>query len=344
DPAGNTLAAPHAVPFTTGAGADSTPPFVTAVLPAVNATGAGPDQSITLTFSEPMQKATVQSAFSITTPNAINGTFNWNGTNDTVTFVPSMRFPFSTDVGWKVSILAKDLAGNAVAAPISGAFRTRDCLMTGPILAHYNTLGGANSVVGNCRSDEQVAPDGNGKYNHFRAGSIYWSQATGAHEVHGEIRKKWAVLGWELSAIGYPTTDELIPPDGTGRLSHFQIGSIYWSPNTGAYEVRGLIRDLWASIGYERSALGYPTTDELDTFNKVGRYNHFQNGSIYFTPATGTHYIYGAIRTRYADQGYEKGRLGYPITNVYAVTGGLETQFQGGFIFWNTANGTTTVR
>ncbi|HEX8199756.1 MAG TPA: hypothetical protein VF590_04660, partial [Isosphaeraceae bacterium] len=63
---------------------------------------------------------------------------------------------------------------------------------------------------------------------HYQRGSIYWSPATGAHEVHGAIRDKWASLRWENSYLGYPTSDEMDDGHG-GRVSRFQGGSIYWS-------------------------------------------------------------------------------------------------------------------
>ncbi len=116
----------------------------------------------------------------------------------------------------------------------------------------------------------------------FENGSIYWTPETGAHEVHGDIRVKWAQLGnW----LGYPTTDETSCPDGHGRFNHFEHGSIYWTPEVGAHEVHGAIRDLWASIGWETSHLGYPTSDEHDIVG--GRRSHFQGGDIAWTPAGG---------------------------------------------------------
>src|SRR5207302_49498 len=83
--------------------------------------------------------------------------------------------------------------------------------------------------------------DGVGRYNHFQGGSIYWTPGTGAHEVHGAIKDKWASMGWERSFLGYPVTDETGTPDGVGRYNHFQGGSIYWTPSIGAYEVHGAI-------------------------------------------------------------------------------------------------------
>jgi LGFP repeat len=87
--------------------------------------------------------------------------------------------------------------------------------------------------------------------------------------------------------MGYPVTDETATPDGIGRFNHFENGgSIYWTPDTGANAVWGEIRKRWESLGWERSYLGYPTSDEVD-FPEGGRANTFQNGGIYWWGDTG---------------------------------------------------------
>ena len=100
------------------------------------------------------------------------------------------------------------------------------------------------------------------------AGLARATEAT--HEVHGAIRVKYDSLGAESSFLGYPTTDETGCPDGVGRYNHFEAGSIYWSPATGAHEVHGLIRSLWASQGWERGPLGYPLADEMIPDRRIG--------------------------------------------------------------------------
>ena len=86
--------------------------------------------------------------------------------------------------------------------------------------------------------------------------------------------------------LGYPTTDETGTPDGVGRFNHFSnSGSIYWTPSTGAWSVHGAIRSKWASMGWERSCLGYPVSDEFAI--PGGRQSNFQGGLISFSFATG---------------------------------------------------------
>ncbi len=139
-------------------------------------------------------------------------------------------------------------------------------------------------------TDETATPDGVGRYNHFsQGGSIYWTPSTGAYEVHGWIRERWAAVGWE-NGLGYPTTDETWTPNGTGKYNHFRKGneehSIYWRFGTSsAFDVRGAIRNRWRQLGWETSYLGFPTSGEYDV--PGGKRSDFQNGYIVFTAATG---------------------------------------------------------
>lgn len=217
--------------------------------------------------------------------------------------------------------------------------------VTGPVLDKYIAYNGL-TVLGPPTTDTAVTPDGIGQYNHFvtngYVGSIYYTAGTGAHALGGEIRKKWAELGYERG-LGYPTTDELSTPDGVGRYNHFlkgaNVGSIYWTAGTGAHAIYGEIRKKWAALDYERG-LGYPTTDELGTPDGAGRYNHFSlNTSIYYTPATGTHAIKGEIRKKWGALGWERSYLGYPTTDEYVVNGVYRSDFQGGYITYTVATG-----
>ena len=210
-----------------------------------------------------------------------------------------------------------------------------------PITIKYNSLGGASGWLGAPITGINTCPDGVGRYQHYVNGSIYWTSATGAHEVHGAIRARWQSLGWEKSFLGYPLTDETKTPDNIGRYNHFQGGSIYWSPNTGAWEVHGAIRQKYSQLGWEKSLLGYPITNETKTPDGIGRYNHFQHGSIYWTPSTGAWEVHGAIRQLWAAGGWEKGPMGYPVSDELVVFGGAAriSHFQKGSIYWSPTAG-----
>ncbi|OXM65626.1 PQQ-dependent sugar dehydrogenase [Amycolatopsis vastitatis] len=217
--------------------------------------------------------------------------------------------------------------------------------VTGPVLTKYVAFGG-HAKLGPPTTDTAATPDGVAQYNHFvnngNVGSIYYTAATGAHAIYGEIRKKWAALDYERG-LGYPTTDEAGTPDGIGRFNHFvkgtNVGSIYYTATTGAHAIYGEIRKKWAALDYERG-LGYPTTDETGTPDGVGRYNHFSLGhSIYFTAATGAHAVKGEIRKRWAALGWERSYLHYPRTDEYVTNGVYRSDFQGGYITFTLASG-----
>lgn len=210
-----------------------------------------------------------------------------------------------------------------------------------PITLKYWSLGGSSGWLGPAATGINQCPDGVGAYQHYANGSIYWHPNTGAHEVHGAIRGRWSSLGWERSFLGYPLTDESACPDGVGRYNHFQGGSIYWSPSTGAWEVHGAIRAKYAALGWEKSLLKYPLTNESTCPDGVGRYNHFQGGSIYWSPSTGAWEVHGAIRALWASLGWEKSKLGYPISDELAVFGGAGriSHFQKGSIYWSATAG-----
>ncbi len=157
-------------------------------------------------------------------------------------------------------------------------------VVVGAIEAKYHQLGGCGSFLRRPITNEMTTPDKVGRYNVFENGSIYWTPSTGAHEVHGLIRDKWRDLGWEAGVLGYPIKDEAKTPDGNGRFSVFQRGSIYWSPATGAHEVLGRIRDKYKELGWEAGELGYPVSGEYAVDG--GRKSDFEHGSITWRAAT----------------------------------------------------------
>jgi L,D-peptidoglycan transpeptidase YkuD (ErfK/YbiS/YcfS/YnhG family) len=171
----------------------------------------------------------------------------------------------------------------------------------------------------------------------------FTSAATGSHSVVGAILTKYRGLGGPAGHLGYPVTDELATPKAPGRFNGFQHGSIYWSKSTGAHAVWGSILGRWGQLKWETGRLGFPTTDELTTPDGIGRYNHFQRGSIYWTPKTGAREVYGAIRDRWASMGWETGALGYPVTGEFAIPGGRAQDFQYGSIRWFPTSGTSVV-
>lgn len=124
----------------------------------------------------------------------------------------------------------------------------------------------------------------------FEHGAVYWSARTGAHEVHGEIAARWRSAGAEASFLGLPISDE-VRLEGTGAATagyaHFEGGSIYWSARHGAAIVHGMVRDIWALLGWERSMLGLPVGDVRYDRETGVLSGCFEHGTIAWSPAGG---------------------------------------------------------
>ncbi|MGY2127890.1 DUF3152 domain-containing protein [Blastococcus sp. SYSU DS0617] len=154
----------------------------------------------------------------------------------------------------------------------------------GAIRQRWGRLGWERGALGYPVTGELRTPDGRGRMQHFsRPGgaSIYWTPATGAHEIYGLIGQRWIALGWERGPLGYPASDVMRTADGVGRVQHFSRpggASIYSTTATGAHEVYGRIRARWMQQGAERGPLGYPVSGEYAV--PGGRQSDFQRGSI----------------------------------------------------------------
>ncbi len=155
------------------------------------------------------------------------------------------------------------------------------------------------------------------------------SKATGKRTLCGPILAKYKALGGP-AGFGYPSTDVVTAPDKTGRYTHFQAPgttadnrSIYWSPDTGAWEVRGAIWARWTELGREGGVLGYPTSGERRTSDGVGWFSTFsksgKGSAIYYVSGIGAHEVQGAVYTRYLALGGPQ-RVGYPIDAEKATT------------------------
>jgi uncharacterized protein with LGFP repeats len=207
--------------------------------------------------------------------------------------------------------------------------------VTGGILEVWRSTGWERGYLGYPITDNDCTLAWYGCFQVFQGGSVYESpDDTGnyalTYVVRGAIRDRWATTGWERGPLGYPRSGENCGLAGSGCYQLFQGGSMYWSPVSGAQPVGGAIRDRWAATGWERGFLGYPVSGENCGLAGGGCYQLFQGGSMYWSPASGAQHVGGAIRTAWAAQGWERGRLGYPLTGEYPVPGGVAQRFQGG--------------
>jgi len=125
DLAGNALVTGHAWSFTTRAVADTPPPTVTSTSPPDGALDVAAGAVIGATFSVAMDPATISAAtFTVTNQGApLAGAVTYAGA--TASFAPEAPLAVDGSFLATVSTGATDLAGNALAAPYSWSFSTR---------------------------------------------------------------------------------------------------------------------------------------------------------------------------------------------------------------------------
>ena len=191
------------------------------------------------------------------------------------------------------------------------------------------------------RDRYNAGKDARGKAQDFRGGTAFWSPTTGAHALYGAILAKYNALGGAAGWLGFPTTGETRTPDGVGRFVHFENGSIYWTPQTGAYAIPGDMFKAWGNNGYETGDLKYPVSEA----NKVGNgyVQKFQGGYLTRNP-DGKHFIvHGAIGEKYGQIGTATSALGFPVGNEIKIKGGFFQEFEHGNIYWSAATGAHTI-
>ena len=109
-----------------------------------------------------------------------------------------------------------------------------------PIYTEWQDQGGLDGHLGRALGDTKRVPDGRGRKQEFAGGSMYATEQTGAHEVHGLIRTRWLELGGPGSYLGYPTSSELAELANGGRVNTFEHGDVYFWADTGVIDLRGV--------------------------------------------------------------------------------------------------------
>jgi hypothetical protein len=117
----------------------------------------------------------------------------------------------------------------------------------------------------------------------------------------------------------------------SGRATWFGVRDIYWSAATGPHSTVGVFRTRYRQTAVN-AVLGLPR-GELRVGRVSGsRVQTFQNGSLYWSAATGVHPVYGQISQQYGALGAESSRLGLPLGAAYAVSGAIKQAFKNGWI------------
>jgi uncharacterized protein with LGFP repeats len=95
----------------------------------------------------------------------------------------------------------------------------------------------------------------------------------------GAIFARWESIGGMNGYLGAPTSPEA-SGEGPTRYATFDHGAIYWSPTSGAEPLTGAIYQAWGALGFERGALGLPTSGEIQEPQWIVQ--NFQHGTLNF--------------------------------------------------------------
>lgn len=173
------------------------------------------------------------------------------------------------------------------------------------------------------------------------------SAAFGANPLHvasystavGSLPASWPFYSlWQYSSTGPFAGDSNVWNGTEASLRSFAANVAL--PVTSA-PVATPMTPLATRAATLKSVLGAPTSKEITGLKNGGSYQTFQNATMYWSPATGAHFIRGAIKGKFILSGSEKGSLGYPTSDEITglKNGGARQTFQGGAIYWSPATG-----
>ena len=252
-------------------------------------------------------------------------------------------------------VAAALLAPAALASPIGDA--------EAAIMAAWEKAGGDSSPLGARKGD--VYPVSDGFALDFDAGKMFYTTATGAKFAYGPILNKYESLGGPGGGdLGFPTINEvpgLAGPDS--RVITFSASDkpvIFWTPEHGAFVVRGALNAAWDRLGSSGGVLGAPVADETYDGEVVSQ--KFSGGQISWNtkttefttdPATLADQLKGlqvavdptaAISMAWRAAGGSNGPLGAKQGAQYSIGGdGIVQDFAGGKVYYSPATGANAV-
>jgi hypothetical protein len=152
DVSNNALAAQFNSTFTTAAAPDNIAPTIVSRTPANGVTSIAVDTVVRVTFSEPMDPATITTSTITLTPTSggspVAAVVTYDGATNTAKLDPTANLLNNTSYTITVTTGVKDVAGNALAAQSTSTFTTIPDT-TAPTVSSTLPLNGATGVARN---------------------------------------------------------------------------------------------------------------------------------------------------------------------------------------------------
>ena len=134
------------------------------------------------------------------------------------------------------------------------------------INAARRAAGGPLGPLGAAQGEPyKLGADGLGQ--DFAGGKIFYSPATGANVVTGQVLTKYESVGGPQGDLGLPTSSEVDGGLPNSRMTTFAAADqpvIFWTPDYGAVIVRGAMNAAWQKLGGATGSLGAPVADQTD--------------------------------------------------------------------------------
>ncbi|MCV7171496.1 LGFP repeat-containing protein [Mycobacterium manitobense] len=185
-------------------------------------------------------------------------------------------------LGWKLGLDHVDPRGSVVLTSAGGSFThfPRGAAPRLPAIFTHRDVGNTE-----CPGNAAYAA-----MNQLRDIAARFNRPPGPEDLAeslrgGAIFARWDQMGGMAGPLGAPTTPEAAGA-GDARYVRFQRGAVYWSPSTGANPVAGAIYDAWGALGFERGALGLPTSAEIPEPQWIVQ--NFQHGTLNFDREKGS--------------------------------------------------------